>query len=116
MLKRELTRISLLALAGLILDILFLDGSARWITPVYVVGLVYAGRTLLGMTAALFRSWGHWQVIALYSRSVLGSIAALIILAAGLAFTVTIGWLFGVVRCIGALYTAIQLDRQVSLP
>lgn len=117
MLKRELLRITALAGAGFLLALLFSRSRILLLlAPLYLVGMFYAGRTLLRLVGGLFRSWGQWQMITLFAHSLMGGLLCLIFLALGLAFVASAGWMVGIVRCLMALYTAAQMDQQLKLP
>lgn len=117
MLKRELLRIAVLAGAGFLLALLFSPSQILLLlAPLYLVGVFYAGRTLLGLVGGLFRSWGQWQMITLFSHSLTGGLLCLIFLVLGLAFIAAVGWMIGIIRCFMALYNAAQIDQQLKLP
>lgn len=119
MLKREVIKIAAILGAGLIVTLIFMtrkeDMSLAFLVfPVYILGLVYSGSMLLRMLGGMFKEYFHYQVISLFFRPLMGSIICSLLLAAGLFFIFTFGWLIGIGKCIYSLINAVKVDRELS--
>lgn len=116
MLKREVIRVLSLMLLGVVLGTLLgiPPGPERFLlTPLYVVGFFYAGRSFLSLLGRLLGTYAQYQMMSLLFRSLPAAVLSTVLLAVGLAAMCTFGWVLGLVRCATALISAARLDRSL---
>lgn len=118
MLKREFIRIGILGGIGILIMMFIMFGSesgVNWlslITPLYVIGMFYAGKILLKILGVVAKTYFSCQFMSLLINPLWGTVICVVLLCIGLAAIFSFGWLIGIGRCIYCLITAHQLDRQ----
>lgn len=118
MLMRELSRIAILTILGFCVGLYMMiseDSSAgiMLIAPTYLLGMFYAGKTLLGMVATIAKTYFQCQIMSLFTNPLWGSIICIVLLLLGMAIVLSVGWIIGIGKCIYSLYVARQLDNQM---
>lgn len=118
MFMRELSRIAILTMVGLAVGVYMMvrgDVSVgiMLISPVYLIGMFYAGKTLLSMITAVAKTYFQCQIMSLFTNPLWGSIICMALFLLGMAFVLSIGWVVGIGKCIYSLYVARQLDNQM---
>lgn len=117
MLKRELIRILATGGAGLVIGVIrcVQTGQLLWLLlPLYLIGTLYAGLTIVKLVGDAFRSYFHGQLACLWSNPLWGTLICLTILFLSLAVILSFGWLIGIVRCVWSICTAVQEDRMLN--
>lgn len=118
MIKREVIRIIVLALLGLLFALLYINSKNEvtyysvLLLPVYFIGMFYAGKILLKLMGIVAKTYFSCQFVSLLINPLWGSILCIILLCLGLLAILSFGWLIGWGRCIYCMITAYQLNRQ----
>lgn len=120
MLKRELLRLAFISVLGFVSSIIFwiTTGEIEWVMlvllPLYFIGMFFAGKQMINILLLILKTYFSFQFVSIISKSLLGSVLCVLLLALGLGVTLSVGWLFGLGKCIYSLVTAHQLDRQLE--
>lgn len=117
MVKKELMKIGVSSGIGILIMLLMIfENKTTWptfITPFYIVGICYGGKELLKALFSLTNNYFKLQIVSLIISPFRGTIISIIVLFAGLGIIISIGWLFGIVKCIGCLTEAYKVDGEV---
>lgn len=120
MLKRELLRLAFIAGVGVVSSIIFwgTTGEIEWVMlvllPLYFIGMFFAGKQMINILLLILKTYFSIQFVSIISKSLLGSVLCVLLLVLGLGAILSVGWLYGVGKCIYSLVTAHQLDRQLE--
>lgn len=118
MIKREIIRISIIAVIGFIVSLFIIcEGNttgyyAMLFMPIYFIGMLYAGKTLLKLLGMVAKTYFSCQFMSLLINPLCGTLICILLLCFGVAVIFSIGWLIGLGKCIYCLITAYQLDQQ----
>lgn len=121
MVKREIIRISVIAIMGFVVALLMLGESDlfKWYVlffmPIYFIGTFYAGKTLIKLLGMVVKTYFSYQFMSLLTNPLWGTIICILLLVLGIAVIFVIGWLIGLGKCIYCLITAYQLDKQCKV-
>lgn len=118
MLKRELLRVVLLGIVGVFVALYLYytkeyTVSNLYIVPLYVIGMVYAGKYLVKMILSWSRTYLSSQMTSLVVNPLWGSIICIIVFLVGLYLIIHYGWILGIVRCLYQLGSAFMMDMDI---
>lgn len=118
MLKRELLRVVLLGIVGVFVALYLYytkeyTVSNLYIVPLYVIGMVYAGKYLVKMILSWSRTYLSSQMTSLVVNPLWGSIICIIVFLVGLYLIIHYGWILGIVRCLYQLGSAFMMDLDI---
>lgn len=118
MLKRELLRVVLLGIVGVFVALYLYYTKAYtvsnlYIIPLYVIGMVYAGKYLVKMILSWSRTYLSSQMTSLVVNPLWGSIICIIVFLVGLYLIIHYGWILGIVRCLYQLGSAFMTDLDI---
>lgn len=121
MVKREIIRISIVAVMGFFISLLLMKKEneasyyAMILLPLYFIGMFYAGKTLLKLLGVVAKTYFSCQFMSLLTNPLWGTVICVILLSVGIVAIFSIGWLIGLGKCIYCLVTAYQLDQQCGV-
>ena len=75
MLMRELSRMAILTIIGLVIGIYMIFSESASVgvmllAPIYLIGMFYAGRTLIGMVGAVVKTYFQCQLMSLFTINI----------------------------------------------
>ena len=120
MVKRELTRIIVLAGIGLMITFLimfyrFNEFSANMFVkiPVYIIGMAYAIKTFIKLSGTVLKTYFSYQGLALLTKPLLGTILCIVLLYIVIVLLFKFIWVVGIIKCVICLWQDYQLDNQI---
>lgn len=118
MLKREIIRVVFLGIIGVFLSLYlyYTENTAisnLYIVPLYVIGMVYAGKYLIKLILYWSRTYLSSQMTSLIVNPLWGTLICIIVFLIGLYLIIRYGWILGILRCLYQLYTAFMMDWEI---
>ena len=106
MLQRELIRIGIAGIIGLALGVIMAVHYSAWhfviIGPFFTIGLLYGGKMILGWCGRILGAW----FVGLFLGGFVGFLVKTILFVIGLTVLVSVGWIFGCIMAVVAIYKA----------
>lgn len=118
MVRREVIRISLLAVVGLCLAIILFADNHNWnsfFLIAYVPCITYGGIALIKWLWGLFRWFMQMQFMSIMHRSILGVILAMLALAIGFSIVMLGGMVAGLYKIVRNLIEDARMDQNLIM-
>lgn len=116
--KKELTKVGLCSLIGLIVGLVLALQSDDWssllMMPLYITGIVYAFQYVAKALTAIFAWFANLIGISIASFNCCGFGFGLLILAGLVSVVLSFVWIVGLILALRSLFSAFQQDRELG--
>ncbi len=121
MIKRELIRITLIGVLGLVIALyMYFTGEINkqyyiLLSPFYTVGLVYGAKAIFKMMFATSKAYLAGQITSLFSHPIWGTLICIMIFAFVIKLILRYGWILGWLNCFIILKQDYDEDKKSRL-
>lgn len=112
MLVRELCKIGVCLVAGLILagSVSGLGGAVYLLVPIYCLGLLYGISTIIPWIGRAMASLSKMFMMSVIMKNLFSVILLIVIIPVALVVLLTVGWIIGIVHLVQKLSSIIQQE------
>ncbi len=121
MIKRELIRIAVIGMIGLVIALyMYLTGETRCVyyvllSPLYAVGIVYGAKAIFKMIFATSKAYLTGQITSLFTHPILGTLLCITIFAIVIKLILAYAWILGWLNCFVVLKQDYDEDKKSRL-